>query len=267
MFYALFRPNLQSMVGKLNSDAAAPTAAAAAGPRSGQALAAQIVQRAREGGAQGEPDYVEVREGFVARQQVLASAPLASLPPFARHSGLVPAWCLHVHLQEEAHDFKGQAFVKCKPVMKLVKVDNPQVSWRTATAAGGGNWRSTSDSMQPALLAAKRQAAVLGQWLTSVICTLCSPPQFTQAEEPWGPPIRCKVQWSLLLRSGMWAAACGGLPAPPSSTPCNLQPVAQRVCAAGSPLPVGSRPSTTWPLGRTMWTPSAGSTPRRACLH
>ncbi|PRW20252.1 lactoylglutathione lyase [Chlorella sorokiniana] len=75
------------MVGKLNSDAAAATAAAAAGPKSGQALADQIVQRAREGGAQGEPDYEE----------------------------------------QEAHDFSGQAFVKCKPLMKLVGEDNPQV--------------------------------------------------------------------------------------------------------------------------------------------
>lgn len=54
------------MVGKLNSDAAAATAAAAAGPRSGQALVAQIVQRARDGGAQGEPDYVEVRAAGVS---------------------------------------------------------------------------------------------------------------------------------------------------------------------------------------------------------
>lgn len=49
------------MASKLNSAAAAATAAAAAGPRSGQALADQIVQRARDGAAEGEPDCIEVR--------------------------------------------------------------------------------------------------------------------------------------------------------------------------------------------------------------
>ncbi len=53
------------MVGKLNSDAAAATAAAAAGPKAGPALEEQIVQRARDGGAQGEPDYLEVRAAGV----------------------------------------------------------------------------------------------------------------------------------------------------------------------------------------------------------
>lgn len=73
------------MVGKLNSDAAAATAAAAAGPKSGQALAAQIVQRARDGGAQGEPDYEEVGAAGVSSW---AGSQRASAPP-----PLSPAAC------------------------------------------------------------------------------------------------------------------------------------------------------------------------------
>lgn len=49
------------MVGQLNSEHPAAQAAAASGPHTGQALTAQVVERAREGADGGDPDHREVR--------------------------------------------------------------------------------------------------------------------------------------------------------------------------------------------------------------
>lgn len=257
------------MVGKLNSDAAAPTAAAAAGPRSGQALADQIVQRAREGGAHGEPDYVEVRASLVGRQQVSALAPLADptrLPgPLAfparfrsRHSGLAPA---------------------CSPAGRGARLQGPgirQVQAGDETGESGqpagllarrGGWRTLVeyirlDAARPA--GCRAAGCRPGMMATSVIIPLLLCPSSHKLRSRGARPSAARCDGALVAQPPVGLLPAAGSAAPPSSTPCTLQPVAQRVCAAGSPLPVGSRPSTTWPLGRTMWTPSAGSTPRRA---
>lgn len=119
------------MASKLNSDAAAATAVAAAGPRSGQALADQIVQRARDGAAQGEPDYLEVRgwgSAGAGRPPAAAAAAWRQAPRRRARSPPLPLPSLLLgHLQEGACDFQGQQFTKCKPLMKLVGADNPQV--------------------------------------------------------------------------------------------------------------------------------------------
>lgn len=130
--HTILQQTLAAMVWVLNSTDAAAEAAAASGPSAGTTLQQQVVQRAREGAADGQPDYVEV--GGAGRRWVCAAGCRwprrgrggrlggagAGGTTSRRCSALLPP------AQEMALDFQGQQFQKCKPLLKVVGVDNPQ---------------------------------------------------------------------------------------------------------------------------------------------
>lgn len=108
------------------------------------------------------------------------------------------ARCGHAeYVEEEAADFQGQPFRKCKPAMKLVGADNPQVGAEGRPI--GCNW----------CYRGRRQA----------FSTPVAAVQFTgEDEEGWGPPIQCKV-------SQQAARAALG-----RSTPADTSPLRRCVC-------------------------------------